>query len=148
MKSEVGFEPLTIVPQQRAKYGGLRMEEVLDMIKVLSQVAPDARYEDANTGALLQGHQEEIHQRAQAKRKGQGDPTSHAEFKRDKRSKRATEAQNERDLHTADLNQLHLVDKSPAAMETPKPDYVKPVSGRSAAFLKLVINADNEANHE
>jgi hypothetical protein len=58
MKSEAGFEPLTIVPQQRVKYGGLRMEEVLDIIKILNQVAPDARYEDANTGALLQGRQE------------------------------------------------------------------------------------------
>ena len=148
MKSEAGFEPLTIVPQQRAKYGGLRMEEVLDMIKILSQVAPDARYEDANIGALLQDHQEEILQRAQAKRKGQGDPKSHAEFKRDKRSKRAAEAQNERDLHTADLNQIRLVDKPPVAVETHKPDTVMTVSGRSAAFLRLVINTDNEANHE
>jgi hypothetical protein len=36
----------------------------------LNQVAPDARYEDANTGALLQGRQEEILHRAQAKRRG------------------------------------------------------------------------------
>lgn len=148
MKSEVGFEPLTIVPQQQAKYGGLRMEEVLDMIKILNQVSPDAKYEDANTRALLQGHQEEIHQRALAKRKGQGEPRSNAAFKRDKRSKRAAEAQNERDLHTADLNQLRLVDSPPAAVETPKPGAVKPVSARSAAFLKLVISADSEANHE
>lgn len=148
MKSEAGFEPLTIVPQQRVKYGGLRMEEVLDIIKILNQVAPDARYEDANTGALLQGRQEEILHRAQAKRQGQGDPKSDAEFKRDKRSKRAVETQTERDLHTADLNQLRLVDNSPAAEETYTPVTVKPVSGRSAAFLKLVINAGNEASHE
>ena len=148
IKSEAGFEPLTIVPQQQAKYAGLRMEEVLDMIKILSQVSPDDRYEDANTGAILQGRQEDIINRAKAKRKAQGNPKSDAEFKRDKRSKRATETQNERDLHTADLNQLRLVDNSPSTEENPKAAAAKPVSARSAAFLKLVVNADNEANHE
>nr|WP_314562200.1 Mu transposase C-terminal domain-containing protein [uncultured Pseudomonas sp.] len=148
IKSEAGFERLTIVPQQRANYAGLRMEEVLDMIKILNQVSPDARYEDANTGALLQGRQEDILNRAKAKRQSQGDPKSDAEFKRDKRGKRATETQNERDLHTADLNQLSLVDSSPAVVETPKRVAVKPVSSRSASFLKLVVNADNETNHE
>ncbi|MCD7038918.1 Mu transposase C-terminal domain-containing protein [Pseudomonas sp. MAFF 311095] len=148
IKSEAGFEPLTIVPQHRAKYAGLRMEEVLDMIKILNQVSPDARYEDAATGALLHSRQEEILNRAKAKRRAQGNPESDAEFKRDKRSKRATETQNERDLHTADLNQLRLVNNSPDAVEISNPVVEKPASGRSAAFLKLVINADNEANHE
>ncbi|NWB50600.1 Mu transposase C-terminal domain-containing protein [Pseudomonas gingeri] len=142
IKSDAGFEPLTIVPQQRDKYAGLRMEEVLDMIKILNQVSPDARYEDANTGALVQGRQEEILARAKARRASQGDPVSNAEFKRDKRTKRATEAQNERDLHTADLNEIRGEDALPTAGKTPRPEPGKSVTGRSAAFLKLVVNAD------
>ena len=55
IKSEAGFEALTIVPQQRQKYGGLRMEEVLDMVHVLNQVSPDARYDSDNTAALVRG---------------------------------------------------------------------------------------------
>ncbi len=148
IKSDAGFESLTIVPQQKAKYSGLRMEEVLDMISILKQVSPDTLYESANTGALLQERQQEIIDRAKAKRKAQGDPKSKAEFKRDKRSKRAAEIQNERDLDTADLNQLRLVDSLPVAEDMPKPLAGKTGSGRSAAFLKLVVNADHEANHE
>lgn len=148
IKSDAGFESLTIVPQQKAKYSGLRMEEVLDMISILKQVSPDTLYESANTGALLQERQQEIIDRAKAKRKAQGDPKSKAEFRRDKRSKRAAETQNERDLDTADLNQLRLVDSLPVAEEMPKPLAGETGSGRSAAFLKLVVNADHEANHE
>ncbi|QAY90692.1 transposase [Pseudomonas sp. ACM7] len=146
IKSNAGFEPLTIVPQQRHKYGGLRMEEVLDMIKILNQVSPAARYENDNTAALLKGRQEDILDRAKTKRANQGDPKSNAEFKRDKRSKRATEAQNERDQHTADLNQLRVVDNRPVAVETQKPTTQKSGSARSSAFLKLVVNAGNETN--
>lgn len=148
VKSDAGFEPLTIVPQQRPKFAGLRMEDVLDMIKTLKQVSPDQRYEDANTGADLQRRQQEIFKKALAKRETQGDPRSDAEFRRDKRSKRATETQNERDLDTADLNQLRLVDNSLATAETTTPVAGKLGSARSAAFLKLVVNADNEMNHE
>ena len=148
IKSDVGFESLTIVPQQKQKYGGLRMEEVVDMIKILNQVSPDARYEDDNTAALLRGRQEEILERAKNKRAAQGDPKSNADFKRDKRSKRATEAQSERDQHTADLNHLRVVDNPPAAVVNPKPVPSKPSSSRSAAFLKLVVNVGNETNHE
>lgn len=118
------------------------------MISILKQVSPDTLYESANTGALLQERQQEIIDRAKAKRKAQGDPKSKAEFKRDKRSKRAAEIQNERDLDTADLNQLRLVDSLPVAEDMPKPLAGKTGSGRSAAFLKLVVNADHEANHE
>ncbi len=148
IKSEAGFEPLTIVPQQRPKYGGLRMEEVFDMIKILNQVSPSARYEDENTGALLQGRQDDILDRAKSKRANQGDPKSNAEFKRDKRPKRAKEAQNERDQHTADLNQLRLIDTPPSVVENATPVTHTPISGRSAAFLKLVVNAGNETSHE
>ncbi|CAB5592185.1 transposase family protein [Pseudomonas sp. GD03817] len=143
IKSEVGFEPLTIVPQQRKKYGGLRMEEVLDMIKILNQVSPDARYEAVNTAVQLKARQEDILDRAKSKRAAQGNPKSNAEFKRDKRSKRASEAQNERDQHTADLNQLRVVDNPAITAENPKPVVSKPSSGRSAAFLKLVVNVSD-----
>ncbi|WP_081951570.1 Mu transposase C-terminal domain-containing protein [Pseudomonas cremoricolorata] len=143
IKSEAGFEPLTIVPQQRQKYGGLRMEEVLDMIKILNQVSPDARYEAVNTAVQLKARQEDILDRAKSKRAAQGSPKSNAEFKRDKRSKRASEAQNERDQHTADLNQLRVVDNSAITAENPKPVASKPSSGRSAAFLKLVVNVSD-----
>ncbi|EPM43414.1 Tn7-like transposition protein B, partial [Pseudomonas syringae pv. actinidiae ICMP 19103] len=146
IKSDAGFEPLTIVPQHRAKYSGLRMEEVLDMISILKQVSPETRYQNANTGAHLQGRQQEIYDRAKDKRKGQGNPKSNAEFKRDKRSKRAAEAQNERDLDTADLNHLRVVDNSPEGILKPLAE--KTGSSRSAAFLRLVVNADHEANHE
>jgi hypothetical protein len=146
IKSGAGFEPLTVVPHQQKKYGGLRMEEVLDMISVLNQVSPDARYQSDNTAALLTGRQEDIVNRAKNKRAAQGDPASDAEFRRDKRSKRAAEAQNERDDHTADLNQLRIVDNSPVAVENPTPAPSKKVSGRSAAFLRLVINAGNETD--
>ena len=115
------------------------------MIKILNQVSPDARYENDNTAALLKGRQEDILDRAKTKRANQGDPNSNAEFKRDKRSKRAIEAQNERDQHTADLNQLRVVDNRPVAMETQKPITQKSISARSVAFLKLVVNAGNEA---
>ncbi|MBP5060568.1 DDE-type integrase/transposase/recombinase [Pseudomonas chlororaphis] len=146
IKSDAGFEPLTIVPQQRQKYAGLRMEEVLDMIKIVNQVSPDARYEADNTAALLRARQEDILDRAKSKREAQGNPKSNADFKRDKRSKRATEAQNERDQHTADLNQLRVVDNPAVKAENPKPVASKPSSGRSAAFLKLVVNASDETN--
>ncbi len=131
IKSEVGFEPLTIVPQQRKKYGGLRMEEVLDMIKILNQVSPDARYEAVNTAVQLKARQEDILDRAKSKRAAQGNPKSNAEFKRDKRSKRASEAQNERDQHTADLNQLRVVDNPAITAENPKPVVSKPSSGEA-----------------
>ena len=144
VKSDAGFEPLTIVPQQRQKYGGLRMEEVLDMINIVNQVSPDARYEADNTAALLKGRQEDILDRAKTKRVAQGDPKSNADFKRDKRSKRATEAQSERDLHTADLNQLRVMDNPSVTAENPKPSVSKPNSARSAAFLKLVVNSGGE----
>lgn len=143
VKSDAGFEPLTIVPQQRQKYGGLRMEEVLDMIKILNQVSPDARYEAVNTAVQLKARQEDILDRAKSKRAAQGNPKSNADFKRDKRSKRASEAQNERDQHTADLNQLRVVDNPAITAENPKPVASKPSSGRSAAFLKLVVNASD-----
>lgn len=146
IKSGTGFEPLTMVPQQQKKYGGLRMEEVLDMINVLNQVSPNARYENDNTAASLRGKQEDIVNRAKNKRAAQGDPASDAEFRRDKRSKRAAEAQHERDFHTADLNQLRIVDNSPVAVETPTSAPGKRISGRSAAFLRLVINAGDEAD--
>lgn len=147
IKSGAGFEMLTIVPQQRDKYMSLRLEEVLDMISIVKQVSPNDRYEAANTGARLQGRQEEILKRAKAKRKAQGDPKSNAEFKRDKRTKRAAEAQIDRDLHTADLNQLRVVDNPAVTEENPKPA-PRPISGRSAAFLKLVVNGDDGAKHE
>ncbi|MFH7611651.1 hypothetical protein RA272_29750, partial [Pseudomonas syringae pv. tagetis] len=67
------------------------------MIKIFNQVSPDARYEEAATGALLQSRQEEILDRSKDKRRAQGSPESDAEFKRDKRTKRATETQNERE---------------------------------------------------
>jgi len=146
VKTGAGFEPLTIVPQQRQKYGGLRMEEVLDIIKVVNQVSPDAQYEADNTAALLKGRQQDILERAKAKRVAQGEPMSNAEFKRDKRSKRATEAQSERELDTADLNQLHVVDSSRHMEENSKPVATKPNSLRSAAFLKLVVNAGGNAD--
>ena len=146
IKSEAGFESLTIVPQHRQKYGGLRMEEVFDMIKILNQVSPDARYEVDNTAALLRGRQEEILDRAKTKREVQGNPKSNADFKRDKRSKRATEAQNERDQHTADLNQLRIVDNPVVTEENPKTVARKHSSARSADFLKLVVNVSNETN--
>ncbi|NKQ13790.1 transposase, partial [Pseudomonas sp. SST3] len=95
---------------------------------------------------LLKGRQEEILDRAKTKRASQGDPKSNAEFKRDKRSKRATEAKNERDQHTTDLKQLRVVDNSPDAVEDPKPIAGKLGSSRSAAFLKLVVNVGNETN--
>ncbi|WP_421527065.1 transposase [Pseudomonas brenneri] len=148
IKSNVGFESLTIVPQQQQKYGGLRMEEVVDMIKILNQVSPDARYEGDNTAALLRGRQEEILERGKNKRAAQGEPRSNADFKRDKRSKRATEAQSERDHHTADLNQLRVEDNPPASDANSKPAASKPSSSRSAAFLRLVVNVGNETNHE
>lgn len=144
VKSDAGFEPLTIVPQHSQKYGGLRMEEVLDIIKTVNQVSPDARYEADNIAARLKGRQEDILDRAKIKRVAQGEPKSSADFKRDKRSKRATEAQRERDLHSADLNQLRVVDNSPVTAETPKRAVSN--SARSAAFLKLVVNAGNETN--
>ncbi|WP_041023118.1 Mu transposase C-terminal domain-containing protein, partial [Pseudomonas sp. SHC52] len=144
VKSDAGFEPLTIVPQHSQKYGGLRMEEVLDIIKIVNQVSPDARYEADNIAAQLKGRQEDILDRAKIKRAAQGEPKSNADFKRDKRSKRATEAQRERDLHSADLNQLHVVDNSPVTAETPKRAVSN--SARSAAFLKLVVNAGKETN--
>ena len=144
IKSEAGFEALTIVPQQRQKYGGLRMEEVLDMVHVLNQVSPDARYDSDNTAALVRGRQEEILDRAKAKRAAQGDPKSNADFKRDKRAKRATEAQTERDSHTADLNQLRVVDHTPLAGENSRPVTGRPSSTRSAAFLKLVVSEGSE----
>lgn len=143
IKSDAGFEPLTIVPQQRHKYGGLRMEEVLDMIKILNQVSPDARYEAVNTAVQLKARQEDILDRAKSKRAAQGNPKSNADFKRDKRFKRATEAQNERDQHTVDLNQLRVVDNAAITAENSKPVARKPSSGRSAAFLKLVVNASD-----
>ncbi|MGY2963168.1 putative transposase [Pseudomonas sp. TE36184] len=146
VKSEAGFEPLTIVPQQSQKYGGLRMEEVLDIIKIMNQVSPDARYEADNIAARLKGRQEDILYRAKTKRVAQGEPKSNADFKRDKRSKRATEAQSERDLHSADLNQLRVVDNPPVTAENPKLAVSKPNSARSAAFLKLVLNAGGETN--
>lgn len=146
VKSEAGFEPLTIVPQQLQKYGGLRMEEVLDIIKIMNQVSPDARYEADNIAARLKGRQEDILYRAKTKRVAQGEPKSNADFKRDKRSKRATEAQSERDLHSADLNQLRVVDNPPVTAENPKLAVSKPNSARSAAFLKLVLNAGGETN--
>jgi len=146
IKSEAGFESLTIVPQHRQKYGGLRMEEVFDMIKILNQVSPDARYEVDNTAALLRGRQEEILDRTKTKREVQGNPKSNADFKRDKRSKRATEAQNERDQHTADLNQLRIVDNPVVTEENPKTVARKHSSARSADFLKLVVNVSNETN--
>lgn len=144
VKSDAGFEPLTIVPQHSQKYGGLRMEEVLDIIKIVNQVSPDARYEADNIAARLKGRQEDILDRAKIKRAAQGEPKSNADFKRDKRSKRATEAQRERDLHSADLNQLRVVDNSPVTAETPKRAVSN--SARSAAFLKLVVNAGKETN--
>ncbi|AQL40329.1 hypothetical protein [Pseudomonas syringae] len=116
------------------------------MISILKQVSPETRYQNANTGAHLQGRQQEIYDRAKDKRKGQGNPKSNAEFKRDKRSKRAAEAQNERDLDTADLNHLRVVDNSPEGILKPLAE--KTGSSRSAAFLRLVVNADHEANHE
>ncbi len=119
------------------------MEEVLDMIKILNQVSPDARYEAVNTAVQLKARQEDILDRAKSKRAAQGNPKSNAEFKRDKRSKRASEAQNERDQHTADLNQLRVVDNPAITAENPKPVVSKPSSGRSAAFLKLVVNVSD-----
>lgn len=144
VKSDAGFEPLTIVPQHSQKYSGLRMEEVLDIIKIVNQVSPDARYEADNIAARLKGRQEDILDRAKIKRVAQGEPKSNADFKRDKRSKRATEVQRERDLHSADLNQLRVVDNSPVTAETPKRAVSN--SARSAAFLKLVVNAGKETN--
>ncbi|MCP6690318.1 Mu transposase C-terminal domain-containing protein [Pseudomonas donghuensis] len=146
IKSEAGFEALNIVPQQRQKYGGLRMEEVLDMVHILKQVSPDARYDIDNTAALVRGRQEEILDRAKAKRAAQGDPKSNADFKRDKRAKRATEAQTERDSHTADLNQLRVLDITPPAGENSKPVTGRPSSTRSAAFLKLVVSESSETD--
>ena len=112
----------------------------------MNQVSPDARYEVDNTAALLRGRQEEILDRAKTKREVQGNPKSNADFKRDKRSKRATEAQNERDQHTADLNQLRIVDNPVVTEENPKTVARKHSSARSADFLKLVVNVSNETN--
>ncbi len=114
------------------------------MVHVLNQVSPDARYDSDNTAALVRGRQEEILDRAKAKRAAQGDPKSNADFKRDKRAKRATEAQTERDSHTADLNQLRVVDHTPLAGENSRPVTGRPSSTRSAAFLKLVVSEGSE----
>lgn len=145
LKTDAGFESLAIVPQHAKNYGGLRMEEVMDIINVIKQVSPDTRYENDNIAAQLKVTQEKIVTGARAKRSGQRAPASKAEFKRNKKIKRATEAQVERDNHTADLNQLRNGDLPVAPILDAHTSQVYAVGGkagsvRSAAFLKLVVN--------
>ena len=140
VRNEAEFQSMTLVPGQSQRYSGFRMEEVIDVLHAIRKPSPDAKYEKNNDGAKLKGHQEDIIRKAMAKRQGAGNPVSKAEFKRDKKAKRSTEMQAERDLETAELNQLRVVSSAPSRSENEQKPTVTTGSSRSAAFLKLVIN--------
>lgn len=138
------FQPMTIVPQQAKRYSGFRMEEVVDIVHITSHVSPDARHESNNESAKLKDRQENIIRNAKEKRSNSGEPISKAEFKKDKKEKRSSEVQAERDNSTAELNQLRVVTSDPQTSVVSKTSISKPESARSAAFLQLVISESQE----
>lgn len=144
IKSDTGFEPLSVAPQHQRQYGGLRMEEAIDMIRILNQTSPDERYKKDNISAQLKGHQEAVIDRARKKRSGQGDPVSNAEFKRDKRTKRSTEVNVERAQHTADLNDIRGGGIAAPDVDEPCSKDKEVRFSRSRAFLKLVVNSSED----
>lgn len=144
VKNGAEFQPMTIVPQQAKRYAGFRMEEVVDILHITRQTSPDAQYESDNDAAKLKDRQENIILKAKAKRGSSGGPISKAEFKRDKKEKRSSEVQVERDSDTADLNQLRVVTSAPLPADSVKESLSKSGSVRSAAFLKLVISESRE----
>ncbi|MDZ4019113.1 Mu transposase C-terminal domain-containing protein [Pseudomonas sichuanensis] len=150
VKNGAVFLPLSIVPHQVDKYSGFRLEEVVDIICISRQISPDSRYEALNDSADLKAMQEEILKNARNKKKLAGPPVSKAEFKRDKKQKRDSEVQNERDTHSTELHELRLVkDKRLVSANDAPVDPVDPVaredlSPRRAAFLKLVISEAQE----
>ncbi|WP_149087094.1 Mu transposase C-terminal domain-containing protein [Pseudomonas prosekii] len=146
VKNGAEFQPMTIVPHQAAKYAGYRMEEVIDFLSITRQVSPDSKHEALNDAAQLKDLQESIVSGAKAKKDQAGPPKSKADFKSRKQEKRSTEIQVERDNHTADLNQLRVVDSSPPLAERRASIPSKTGSARSAAFLKLVVSEAQEVD--
>ncbi|MFK8400053.1 Mu transposase C-terminal domain-containing protein [Pseudomonas sp. BGr12] len=143
VKDGAEFQSLTIVPQQAQKYSGYRMEEVVDFLSATRHASPDEKYQALNRLAKLKALQEDTVVIAKEKKSLAGKVHSKAEFKRDKKVKRSTEAQAERDYQTAELDQLRdaVVEMRPS--ETPVP-VERSSSKRSAAFLKLVKNSAQE----
>lgn len=144
VKNGSEFQPMTIVPQQAKRYAGFRMEEVIDIIHITSHVSPDAQHESDNDSAKLKDRQENIIRNAKAKRSNSEEPISKADFKKDKKEKRSSEVQAERDNSTADLNQLRVVTSAPPTSGGSKASIAKTESARSAAFLQLVISESQE----
>lgn len=138
------FQPMNIVPYQARRYSGYRMEEVQDIIGVTHQVSPDAKYQAKNDAAKLKALQENILAKAKAKKMQAGDPKSKADFKKNKKEKRNSEIQIERDIHTAELNQLRDLDSSQPRQSDYDSVRNSPSSVRGAAFLKLVVSETKE----
>lgn len=137
VKDGADFQPLTIIPQQAQKYSGYRMEEVADFLSATRQISPESKYQALNQSAKLKALQEDTLAVAKEKKALAGKLRTKAEFKRDKKVKRSTEVQVERDYQTAELNQLRdaPADVSPSVVPVP---VERSGSRRSAAFLKLV----------
>ncbi|WP_220815796.1 Mu transposase C-terminal domain-containing protein [Pseudomonas paralcaligenes] len=133
------FQSMTLVPGQSQNYRGYRMEEVVDILHAVRKPSPDLKYERNNDGANLKARQEDILDRAKSKLAAVNYPVSKTEFKRNKREKRKVESQIERDLDTADLNQLRVSDSAIPSVEKEHEVQPKLVSARGAAFLKLVV---------
>lgn len=146
IKNGAEFQPMTIVPQQAKKYAGYRMEEVIDLLSITRQVSPDSKYEALNDAAKLKDLQESIVSKAKAKKDRAGSPKSKADFKSRKKEKRSTEVQVERDNHTAELNQLRIVEDTQSPVERQASMRNKTGSARSAAFLNLVVSETQEVD--
>lgn len=138
------FQPMNIVPHQARKYSGYRMEEVQDIIGATHQVSPDSKYQAKNDAAKLKGLQENILAKAKAKKSQAGVPKSKADFKKNKKEKRNSEVQIERDTHTAELNQLRVLEGGPPRQADDDSVLNLPGSVRGAAFLKLVVSEAKE----
>ncbi|MFJ3371717.1 Mu transposase C-terminal domain-containing protein [Pseudomonas sp. NPDC086251] len=135
------FLPLRIVDYEVEKYSGFRLEEIEDRYEALRHPSPDERYVDLNESANLKAHIDVILEQAKELKKKSPPRKSKADFKANKREKRASEADVER---AADVQKLHeirlgeiLRGASPIIADIPKPD----VSPRKKAILQLVHNS-------